>query len=70
MSPPDGERRYISSRVDPDALNRLLDKIDTDWRCWVDRCIGVLVDGKPAWVNLDQWDRFIDEDMRACGAIE
>lgn len=70
---PDGERRFISATLNPDALNRLCDKHlteETGWRYWIDRCLGVTVDQRPAWANWDHTDIFYDADMRQCGAIE
>lgn len=58
---PDGERRFISARVDPAALDCMCDQYLTEctgWNYWVDRCIGLTIDYRPAWVNLDQSDRF------------
>lgn len=70
---PDGERRFISATVNPEALNRLCDKHlteETGWRYWIDRCLGLTVDQRPAWANWDHTDRFYDADMRRHGAID
>ena len=70
---PDGERRFISAAVNPTALTRLCDKHlteETGWRYWIDRCLGVSIDGRPAWANCDHTDRFYDADMRRYGAID
>ena len=58
---PDGERRFISARVEPAALDRMCARYlseSTGWEYWGDRCVGLTIDGRPAWVNLDQSDRF------------
>lgn len=60
--PSTGERFLIDSTIGKaaTALNRTVEQhaMDaTDW--WVDRCLGADVDGKPAWVNLDQTDRLL-----------
>ena len=59
---PDQQRRFISATVNPQALEALCDRhltAETGWEYWIDYLIGPDVKGAPAWVNIDQTDRFI-----------
>lgn len=57
-----GDSRYwISESVDIDAMERVCDRVLNDkigYDYWVDYSYGVDVDGRPAWSNVDQVDRF------------
>ena len=58
----DGARFYIGEEVSEHKLNRVCNGALSDnhgYGYWVDYCLGPDVTGKPAWVNLDQTDRFI-----------
>lgn len=69
---PDGERRYVSARVNPAALDRMCDRYLTEatgWRYWVDYCHGLAIDGRPAWSNLDHADSFMDAAAVACEGV-
>ena len=55
-------RHCVSEHVDEAALNRVARRVLSDakgWDYWVDYSLGVDVHGNPAWINLDQTDRFI-----------
>lgn len=57
----DQQRFYISENVSEWKLNQVCNRVlsDTDFDYWVDYCLGPDVFGNPAWINLDQTDRFI-----------
>lgn len=61
---PSGDRRWIG--LDTAQAARRLDFMcntylsERDgWQYWIDYCYGYDVDGRLAWANLDQTDRFI-----------
>ena len=56
------ERHFISASVSESALNKVCDHVLSDkkgWDYWVDFSYGADVNGKSAWANIDQTDRFI-----------
>lgn len=56
------ERHFISEHVSEPALERVCRRVLSDrvgWDYWVDYSLGVDVHGNPAWINIDQTDRFI-----------
>ena len=58
----DGQRFFISEKVDKQALEKICDKVLTDKTgsdYWIDYCYGLDVQGIPAWSNIDQIDQFI-----------
>ena len=57
-------RHYISATVSEHALNRVATRVLSDkvgWNYWVDYSHGADVFGNPAWANIDQTDRFLDQ---------
>ena len=57
----DGKRFFISKVVDVIALEKVANKVLNEkvgYNYWIDRSMGKAVDGKPAWVNVDQIERF------------
>ena len=57
------KRYFVSEKVDTDALNTVLEPLlnkHNGYDYWIDYSCGADVDGKPAWVNLDYSDKFID----------
>lgn len=58
----DEKRFFVSRKVCNRALERTaglaLSKAQ-GWEYWIDRCLGLDVDGKVAWLNLDCTDSFI-----------
>ena len=55
------ERHFISKVVDIKALDEVAEKVLNDtvgWDYWIDKSLGKDVEGKAAWVNLDQSWRF------------
>ncbi len=57
----DGSRHFISPYEDIEALEQVADKVltDTDYAYWIDYSLGVDVEGKPAWMNMDYTERFL-----------
>lgn len=58
----DGQRFFISKVVDASALERVCKTAlseKTGLGYWIDLSLGLDTSGAPAWVNLDQTDRFI-----------
>jgi hypothetical protein len=55
-----GERFFISTKVDVEALEKVADKVltDTDYDYWIDYSNGFDVQGKVAWSNFDMTDKF------------
>lgn len=57
----DKSRFFISITSIPSALDRVCDKVLSDkmgFEYWIDYCLGLDVTGEPAWLNIDQSDRF------------
>ena len=58
----DGQRFFISRRIDLDALGEVAGEVltDSDYDYWIDRLLECvwLTDGKKAWVNVDYTDSF------------
>lgn len=54
-------RFFISEKVSESALNSICNKVLTnrDYLYWIDYNLGLDVDGKVAWANLDYTDNFI-----------
>jgi hypothetical protein len=57
----DGCRFFISPCEDIEALEQVADKVltDTDYAYWIDYSLGVDVEGKPAWMNMDYTEKFL-----------
>lgn len=56
------ERHFISVSVNPAALERVAKRVLSDakgWNYWIDRSMGEMIDGSPAWDNLDHTDLFL-----------
>lgn len=58
----DARRFFVSRNVSQKALERtagLTLSNANGWEYWIDRCLGLDVDGNVAWLNLDCTDSFI-----------
>lgn len=58
----DKARFFISPTVSEPALHRVCDKVLSDrhgWDYWIDKCLGLDINGNIAWINLDCTDSFI-----------
>lgn len=58
----DGHRFFISKEVNPCALEHVCKQVLSDkngYVYWIDKSLGLDVDGKPAWANIDHTDAFI-----------
>lgn len=58
----DKERFFISEKISEHALQRVCDKVlnnRTGFDYWIDYCLGLDVNGREAWSNLDHTDNFI-----------
>ena len=57
----DSERFFISKVVDVIALEKVAEEVlddKTGYEYWIDYSLGKTVDGRAAWVNVDQIERF------------
>jgi hypothetical protein len=57
----DGQRFFIAPGVNSLALEKVAGKHLSEkvgWGYWIDKCLGMDVAGKPAWLNLDCEDLF------------
>lgn len=58
----DSRRFFISDHVSTRALDRVCNATLSEamgWGYWIDYCLGLDVDGRPAWTNVDLTDHFI-----------
>lgn len=58
----DGQRTFISNGANEAELEKVCKKVlsnETGWDYWIDYSLGLDVDGKPAWINIDQTDAFL-----------
>ena len=58
----DSQRFFVSGKVSQSALENCANKAlseKTGWNYWIDKCLGIDVHGKQAWMNLDYTDNFI-----------
>lgn len=59
----DKGRFFIDKHVNPSALEKVANKVLNDkhgYNYWIDWCLGLDVNGRVAWSNLDFSDRFLD----------
>lgn len=57
----DRQRFFVSEGVSLTALESTASRVLSDalgWNYWIDRCLGLDVHGRAAWVNLDVSDHF------------
>lgn len=58
----DKARFFISEKISEIALEQTANKVLNDkhgYDYWIDYCFGLDVEGRAAWSNIDQTDRFI-----------
>ncbi len=57
----DGLRFFISPYEDIEALDKVAEAVLSagNFAYWIDYSLGVDLQGKPAWMNLDLTDRFL-----------
>jgi hypothetical protein len=56
----DGLRFFISPYEDIEALDKVAEDVLSagDYAYWIDYSLGIDVEGKPAWMNMDYTNKF------------